>query len=35
MIRVSEAAALKLKDLIAKQENPANTMLRVAFGGYG
>jgi Fe-S cluster assembly iron-binding protein IscA len=35
MITVSETAAEKLKETIAKQKNPQNTMLRIAFGGYG
>jgi len=35
MIKVSETAAGKLKELIADQKNPESTMLRVAFGGYG
>jgi hypothetical protein len=35
MIRVSETAAEKLKEAIAKQKSPQDTMLRVAFGGYG
>jgi len=35
MIKVSETAAGKLKEIIAEQKNPENTMLRVAFGGYG
>ena len=35
MIRISEAAAKKLKETIAKQKNSQNTMLRIDFGGYG
>lgn len=35
MVKVSETAAEKLKELIKKQKNPQNTMLRVIFGGYG
>jgi hypothetical protein len=35
MIKVSEIAAEKLKEVINKQKNPQSTMLRVAFGGYG
>lgn len=35
MIKVSEIAADKLKEVIAKQKNPQSTMVRVAFGGYG
>ena len=35
MISISEIAAEKLNEIIAKQENPKGTMLRVSFGGYG
>lgn len=35
MLKVSEIAAEKLKEIIAKQKNPQNTFLRIAFGGYG
>lgn len=35
MISVSELAAGKLQDIIAKQKNPQATMLRISFGGYG
>jgi Fe-S cluster assembly iron-binding protein IscA len=35
MVAVSEIAAEKLKEIIAKQKNPENTKLRIAFGGYG
>lgn len=35
MVKVSEFAAEKLKEVIAKQNKPENTMLRVTFGGYG
>jgi len=35
MVKVSENAALKLKEVIAKEKRPENTMLRVVFGGYG
>lgn len=35
MVKVSEVAAQKLKETIAKQKNPENTMLRIAFGGFG
>jgi len=35
MITVSQIAAEKLKETIAKQKNPQNTMLRITFGGYG
>lgn len=35
MITISENAAEKLKEIIAKQKDPQNTMVRIAFGGYG
>lgn len=35
MVSITQVAAEKLKETIAKQKNPENTMLRVAFGGYG
>lgn len=35
MIKITEIAAEKLKETFAQQKNPQNTMLRVAFGGYG
>lgn len=35
MIKVTETAAERLKEIIAKARNPEATMLRVAFGGYG
>lgn len=35
MIKVTEAAAKKIKEIIARAKNPEVTMLRVAFGGYG
>lgn len=35
MVKVSEVAAQKLKETIEKQKNPENTMLRIAFGGFG
>ena len=35
MIKVSELAVEKLKEIIAKQKEPQNTLLRIAFGGYG
>ena len=35
MVKVSEYAAEKLKELIGKQNKPEHTMLRVTFGGYG
>lgn len=35
MIKVSKTAAEKIKEAIAKAENPGNTMLRISFSGYG
>lgn len=35
MIKVTEKAAEKLKEMIEVQKNPQNTMLRVSFGGFG
>jgi Fe-S cluster assembly iron-binding protein IscA len=35
MVKVSDIAAEKLKETIAKQKNPENIMLRIAFGGFG
>jgi Fe-S cluster assembly iron-binding protein IscA len=35
MVKISERAAAKLKETIAKQNNPDSTMLRVSFGGFG
>jgi Fe-S cluster assembly iron-binding protein IscA len=35
MVKVSNIAAEKLKEVISQQKNPEKTMLRVAFGGYG
>ena len=35
MVKVAEIAAKKLKETIAKQKNPENIMLRIAFGGFG
>jgi len=35
MIKVSETAADKLKEVIAKEKNSESIMVRVAFGGYG
>lgn len=35
MVKVSEYAAQKLKELIGKENKPESTMLRVIFGGYG
>ena len=35
MITLSQIAAEKLNETIAKEKNPQSTMLRVTFGGYG
>ncbi|AHF06595.1 hypothetical protein DESME_05645 [Desulfitobacterium metallireducens DSM 15288] len=35
MISVTEKAAKKLKELIAKKPNSQNTVIRVSFGGFG
>lgn len=35
MISVTEKAAQKLNELIEKQPNPNNTVIRVSFGGFG
>jgi Fe-S cluster assembly iron-binding protein IscA len=35
VVTVSEVAAEKLKEVIAKQKNPKGTMLRIAFEGFG
>jgi len=35
VITVSETAAEKIREILAKQKNPESTMLRIAFGGYG
>ena len=35
MITVTDIAAEKLNETIAKEKNPQSTMLRVTFGGYG
>ena len=35
MITVTEIAAEKLKEIILKQKNPKDVMVRIAFGGYG
>jgi len=35
MVKVSELAAEKLKETIAKQKNSENIMLRIEFGGFG
>lgn len=34
-MQVSEEAAVKLKEIIAGQDNSQNTKLRIAFAGYG
>jgi len=35
VIKVTEKAAEKLKDVIARQKNPQSMMLRVSMGGFG
>lgn len=35
MITITQIAAIKIKEAIAKQEKPEDVMLRIAFGGYG
>lgn len=35
MVTVSETAAEKIRESIANQKKSMDTMLRVAFGGYG
>lgn len=35
MVTVTGTAAKKLQEIILKQKNPENIMLRIAFGGYG
>jgi Fe-S cluster assembly iron-binding protein IscA len=35
MIQLTEKAAEMLKEIIAKQANPQDAMLRVYFGGFG
>lgn len=34
-MQISEKAAEKIKEIIAEQDNPQRTMLRIAFGGFG
>lgn len=34
-MHISEKAAEKLKEIIAAQDNPQHTLLRIAFGGFG
>jgi Fe-S cluster assembly iron-binding protein IscA len=33
MIQVTDAAASKFKEIVAKEKNPEEMMLRIAFGG--
>lgn len=33
MIQVSDAAAKKFKEVVSKERNPEEIMLRIAFGG--
>ena len=35
MVKVSEIAAEKLKEVISKEKNSENIMLRVVYGGFG
>jgi Fe-S cluster assembly iron-binding protein IscA len=35
MVKVTDIAAIKLKELINKKKNPDATMLRISFGGFG
>lgn len=35
MVKVSEIAAVKLKEIIEKKKNSDNQMLRIVFGGFG
>ncbi|WP_406768770.1 hypothetical protein [Candidatus Clostridium stratigraminis] len=35
MVKVSEIAAAKLKEILKKKKNSDNQMLRIAFGGFG
>lgn len=35
MLKVTDSAAEKLKEDIANQKNPLNTMLRIVYKGYG
>lgn len=34
-MQISQKAAQKIKEIIATQDNPDSTLLRVAFGGFG
>ncbi|MPL63651.1 hypothetical protein SDC9_09292 [bioreactor metagenome] len=34
-MHISEKAAEKIKEIIAAQNNPDQTLLRIAFGGFG
>ena len=35
MINVTKSAAEKFKEVIQRNENPQNLMMRVSFGGHG
>lgn len=35
MVKISEAAAKKIKEDISKHENPQNTVLRIVYKGFG
>ena len=35
MIKITDTAAIKLKELISKKGSPSSTMLRISFGGFG
>lgn len=35
MVSITDVAADKLKETMTNQKNPQDTMLRIAFGGYG
>lgn len=35
MIKISDAAAKKVREIAAEKENPEQQMLRISFGGVG
>lgn len=35
MVKVTEAAAIELKEIIAGSKTPTKNLLRIYFGGYG
>jgi len=35
MLTITDKAATALKEIFARQDNPADLMLRVSFGGFG